>query len=96
MLSIAMVRWGTGPRCPRTQGCTYAHCWDLGDLYSVLETGPCGEGGKTPKPVMNGIEKSDRGIVAKKATNKGANLRSRWSEGSDPRGSRKILAHTIR
>ena len=41
---------------------------------------------KTPKPLMHGIEKSDRGIVTKKAANKGEILRSCWSEGPDPRG----------
>ena len=38
---------------------------------------------KTPKPAMYGIEKSDQGIVVRKAANKGESLRRYWIGGHD-------------
>ncbi len=38
---------------------------------------------KAPKSAMYGIGKSDRGIVVRKAANKGESLRRYWIEGSD-------------
>ena len=64
------------PRCRRTQARIHVQHRDLGGLCAVAAgrtPGPHREG-RQPKPMMDGAQQSDAGVVARKAANKGARV----------------------